>query len=124
MRELSQRMGLHTHDKPSAACLASRIPYGEPITEEKLGRIERAEQALHRLGFRSVRVRTHGRVARIELGDDEAVGRMMDPEMRGDVADAVRKAGYDYVALDLEGYRTGSMNETLTENERTEATTS
>ena len=110
IRALSRRMGLPTWNKPSFACLASRFPYGEEITEERLGRVERAEQYLLDLGFGQVRVRLHGDLARIELcaGDiPKAV------EQREKIHAALKGFGFAYVAIDLQGYRTGSMNEGL-----------
>ncbi len=112
VREASRRLGLPTADRPASACLASRIPYGTPVTSELLGRIERAEAALAELGFRVVRVRAHGDIARIEL-DVTEMTRMCDTSMRECVAARVRACGFRYVALDLEGYRTGSLNAAL-----------
>jgi uncharacterized protein len=112
IRELSRRCGLPTASKPAAACLASRVPYGTPITREILERIGRAEECLRRLGFVQLRVRHHGDVARIELGPGE-LGRFAEPDLRREVVAGLRDAGYRYVSLDLEGYRTGSLNETL-----------
>jgi len=110
IREASRAMGLPTWDKPAMACLASRIPYHEPITPEKLARIERAEDALRDMGFAECRVRTHGTIARIEVPPSD-VPRVA--KRANEVAAALKAAGYTYIALDLEGYRTGSMNETL-----------
>ena len=109
IRAASRVMRLPTADTPAAACLASRIPYGTPVTAARLKRIERAEQALHALGFARCRVRLHGDVGRIELppSDLEAAVRR-----RAAVAAALRQAGVPYAALDLEGYRMGSLNET------------
>jgi uncharacterized protein len=107
VRELSRRLGLRTWDKPAAACLASRLPHGTPVTVERLSAVGRAEAALRRLGFGQLRVRHHGEVARVELDPPElaeAFGR------REEVVAAVRSAGFRYVALDLEGYRPGSLN--------------
>jgi uncharacterized protein len=112
IRELARGLGLPVWDKPSLACLASRIPYGTPITEEKLGRIDRAEEALRGLGLQQVRVRDHGDVARIEV-EPATLARLLDGELRQAVVGAVKSAGYRYVSLDMEGYRTGSMNEAL-----------
>jgi len=112
IRELSRELGLPTWDKPAMACLASRIPYGDEITVERLGRVERAEGALRDLGIRQLRVRDHGDVARIEVPVEE-LSSLMDSRKRREVVEAVRRAGYRYVALDLEGYRTGAMNESL-----------
>jgi len=113
IRALSARMGLPTHDKPSAACLASRVPYGQPITAEVLERIGRAESLLRDMGFREFRVRSHGPIARIELGPQEDESALLEPAARRSLVARLKALGYKYVALDLEGYRTGSMNETL-----------
>ncbi len=110
IRELSRAMGLPTADRPASACLASRIPYGARVTAETLARVEKAEDALADLGFRQVRVRAHGDVARIELAPEE-MQRMLDPPAREAAHAAVRAAGFRFVALDLRGYRTGSLNE-------------
>lgn len=112
IRELSREMGLPTWDKPSFACLSSRLPYGTPVTVEALARIEAAEGVLRDLGFRQLRVRHHDKMARIELGPEE-MARMLDPAVRDQVVDALKRIGYTYVTLDLAGYRTGSMNEAL-----------
>ncbi len=113
IRELSRELGLPTYDKPSFACLASRFPYGESITAEKLERVEKAEELLHEMGFRQFRVRSHGEIARIELGQREEPGRLLEGERRERVVRTLKELGYLYVTLDLEGYRTGSMNEPL-----------
>jgi uncharacterized protein len=113
IRALSKAMGLPTWDKPAFACLSSRFPYGVPITREKLTKVGAAEEALRELGLRVLRVRHHGDVARLELGPAEferAAG-----ELRAEVVRRVKAAGYAYVALDLQGYRTGAMNEVLTD---------
>lgn len=112
VREASRLLGLPTADKPSYACLASRIPYGTKITPEKLGAVERAEEGLVGLGFRQVRVRLHGDVARIELAPGE-IARALDERTRARMVEAVKAAGFKYVTLDLQGYRTGSLNEAL-----------
>lgn len=112
IRELSKRLGLPTWSKPSFACLASRFVYGEPITEKKLGMVDRAEQLLLDLGFRQVRVRIHGTIARIEVAPEE-ISRMLEESVRERVYQYCKSLGFSYVALDLGGYRTGSMNETL-----------
>lgn len=112
IRILSQKAGLPTWKKPSLACLATRFVYGEPITEEKLKRVELAEQYLWDLGFDQVRVRIHGNLARIELLSKE-MDRLLDQALREEVDTYFKKIGFTYVALDLKGYRTGSMNETL-----------
>jgi len=112
IRRLSREMGLPTWDKPSFACLASRFPYGEEITPERLEMIDKAEQFLLDMGFRQVRVRFHGDLARIET-DEDGFGRMADASVRKKIHDELRSVGFTYVSLDLIGYRTGSMNETL-----------
>ncbi len=108
IREASRRMGLRTWDKPAAACLASRVPYGTPVSVEILSRVDRAEAALHGLGFRQVRVRHYGETARIEV-DEAELARAVSA--RRSVVDAVKAAGYRYVTLDLEGFRSGNLNE-------------
>ena len=112
IRELSKELGLPTWDKQSFACLASRFVYGETINEKKLGMVDRAEQLLLDLGFHQVRVRIHGEMARIELLPSE-FGKFMEESCRTKVYDYLKKLGFTYVTLDLGGYRTGSMNETL-----------
>ena len=112
IRFLSRKAGLPTWKKPSLACLATRFVYGETITEEKLKMVELAEQYLWDLGFSQLRVRVHGNLARIELPLEE-MGRMWEQGLREQVDTYFRKIGFAYVALDLRGYRTGSMNETL-----------
>ncbi|HOP92548.1 MAG TPA: ATP-dependent sacrificial sulfur transferase LarE [Acetivibrio thermocellus] len=112
IRKLSKEMGLKTWDKPSFACLSSRFPYGERITEEKLKRVDKAEQFLIDLGFKQVRVRYHGNLARIEVADED-FGRFMDKQIRNLVYSKFKELGFVYVSLDLMGYRTGSMNEEL-----------
>ncbi len=112
IRALSRRLGLPTWNKPSAACLASRIPYGTPITRESLAQIEEAERFLHSLGINQVRVRHHGDIARVEV---EAEGLPLLLESRSEVVNRLCELGFAYVTVDLEGYRTGSMNETLGE---------
>ena len=116
IRDLSRRMGLPTWNKPSFACLASRFPYGEEITVERLGRVERAEQFLMDLGFGQVRVRSHGDLARIELCATDISKAV---EQREKIQAALKEFGFAYVALDLLGYRTGSMNEVLTKEDST-----
>ena len=110
VRALAKRLGLTFHDKPSNACLSSRIAYGEVITLEKLNRVEAAEEAIRALGFRIVRVRSHEGIARIEVPRED-LPRIVDPAMAEKVARAVRDAGFVYVTIDLMGYRSGSMNE-------------
>ncbi|HKY04901.1 MAG TPA: ATP-dependent sacrificial sulfur transferase LarE [Blastocatellia bacterium] len=112
IRELSRRAGLPTFDEPASACLSSRVPYGQLVTIEKLSMVDRAESALKSLGFRQIRVRHHGDVARIEVADVE-MERALDPAMAARMAAALKSLGFKFVALDLEGYRTGSLNEAL-----------
>ena len=112
IRQLSREMGLPTYDKPSFACLASRFPYGETITREKLKAIETSEQLLFDLGFRQVRVRYHGDIARIEVNPDE-MEKLMSPDIRETVDSKIKQAGFAYVTLDLQGYRTGNMNKMI-----------
>ena len=112
IRSLSQAMNLPTWDKPSFACLASRIPYGEKITKEKLLGVEKAEVFLMAQGFRQMRVRCHGNLARIEVPEEE-FAKLADAEMRKKVDEAFKKIGFAYTAIDIKGYRTGSLNEVL-----------
>lgn len=112
IRALSQQLGLPTWDKPSYACLASRFPYGEEITAEKLDQVDRAEQLLRARGFRQMRVRIHGTLARIEVLPEQ-LPQLLEPQLRRFLSDAFRALGFSYVTVDLQGYRTGSMNETL-----------
>jgi uncharacterized protein len=112
IRALSRNAGLPTWDVPASACLSSRIPYGDEVTEPKLRQIERAEQALRDLGFRVFRVRHHDTVARIELARDE-MARALEPELREVIVREVKAAGYQFVAIDLQGYRLGSLNDVL-----------
>ena len=112
VRALARRLGVPTWDKPAMACLASRIPYGSEVTPEKLRQVAAAEEALRALGFRELRVRHHGAVARVELGADELDAALAGP-LRARVAAAVKAAGFAYAAVDLEGFRSGSLNEVL-----------
>jgi pyridinium-3,5-biscarboxylic acid mononucleotide sulfurtransferase len=112
VRQLSNALGLPTWDKPSFACLASRFPYGEEITPEELGRVDRAEEFLFSLGFKQVRVRHYQNLARIEVFPEE-IGRLMEDGLRDKVVNHLKRLGYKYVTLDLQGFRTGSMNEVL-----------
>lgn len=112
IRSLSQRFGLPTWNKPAFACLASRVPYGEPIDREKLLKIERAEDVLRLRGFHQYRVRVHGDLARIEVAPDERA-RFFDPDTLDEVSRAIKEAGFLYVALELEGYRSGSLNRAI-----------
>ena len=111
IRALSRELGLSTWDKPSLACLASRIPYGTPITIDLLGRISEAEDYIRSLGVKQVRVRHHGEIARIEAPPEEMALLLQN---RSGLVERLRNFGYTYVTLDLEGYRTGSMNEPFT----------
>lgn len=117
IRNFSREMGLPTWDKPSFACLASRFPYGEKITAEKLDRVGKAEELLDALGFTQYRVRSHGDLARIEVLPDE-IDKFFDSSLREKVTKEFKKLGFVYVSLDLTGYRTGSMNESLKEEEK------
>jgi uncharacterized protein len=112
IRRLSQRARLPTWDRPASACLASRLPYGTEVTPEKLALVERGEAALRELGFRQFRVRLHEKLARIEIAPEE-MPRAMSPEMAAAITAQLKAAGFLYVALDLEGYRQGSLNESL-----------
>jgi uncharacterized protein len=112
IREMSRRAGLPTWDEPASACLSSRVPYGQMVTIEKLSAVDRAESALRRLGFRQVRVRHHGEIARIEISEAE-MPRALNVETAQQMAATLKAIGFKYVALDLEGYRTGSLNEAL-----------
>ena len=110
IRALSKELGLPTWNKQSFACLSSRFVYGETISEDRLQMVDRAEQLLLDLGFHQVRVRIHGMMARIELHPSE-FARLLDPLVRGKITAEFRALGFRYITMDLEGYRTGSMNE-------------
>ena len=112
IRELSKQMGLATWDKPAMACLASRIPYGSPITIEKLKMIDEAEAFLLARGVAQCRVRHHGPLARIEVGDSD-LKKIVDHDLRKNVVRKLRAMGFSYIAVDLEGYVSGSMNRVL-----------
>ncbi len=112
IRLASKEMNLPTWDKPALACLASRFPYGTEITDTGLEQVAGAERVLRSRGFRQIRVRHHGSVARIEVGQDE-IGRFADRNLALDISREIKSLGYAYVALDLDGYRTGSLNEVL-----------
>jgi len=122
IRRLSQELGLPTWNKQSFACLSSRFPYGETITPERLRMIDQAEQFLLDLGFHQIRVRFHGNLARIET-DQAGFRKMADEALRQDIYRKFKEIGFVYVALDILGYRTGSMNETLSASERETART-
>lgn len=112
IRALSRAAGLPTWDRPAAACLSSRIPYGTEVTPENVKLVERGEEALATLGFRVYRVRYHGALARIEIGSDE-LERALSLDMAQKLVQAFRALGFQYVTLDLAGYRQGSLNEVL-----------
>jgi len=112
IRELSRWAGLPTWDRPAAACLSSRIPYGTPVTIENIRTVEAGEEEIKALGFRQFRTRFHGELVRIEIAPDE-LPRALNMEMAGRLTVIFKRLGYKYVALDLEGYRQGSMNEVL-----------
>jgi len=117
IRQLSQRAGLPTWDRPASACLASRVPYGTEVTPERLTMIERGEAALRELGFRQFRVRLHDKLARVEIAPEE-MERALSKETCAAISQALKSAGFTYVALDLEGYRQGSLNESLRQPKR------
>ncbi len=112
IRIMSKAAGLPTWDKPAAPCLSSRIPYGSEITLEKLNRIEEAEKHVRQLGFPILRVRDHGEVARIEVPRED-IARLVDPDVAHSVNDRLKELGYRYVAVDLRGFRSGSLNEAI-----------
>ncbi len=112
IRTLSRAAGLPTADLPASACLASRLPYGTEVTIERLAQIEKGEEALRALGFRQIRLRHHGEIARVEI-DPAELPRALEPEMAARIVRAIKPLGFRYVALDLEGYRMGSLNEVL-----------
>ena len=113
IRDCSRDLGLDTWDLPSQSCLATRIPQGDLLTAEALGMVEAAERFLHGLGFAQVRVRNHGGLARIEVAGAD-MDRMASPQIREQVADALKKIGFTFVSLDMEGYASGKMNPTKT----------
>lgn len=117
IRVLSKELGLLTWDKPSFACLSSRFPYGNKITKDKLKMVEEAEQFLLDLGFRQVRVRHHGEIARIEVNPEERV-QFFDVALMDKIGEKLKSIGYTYITLDMLGYRTGSMNEVLSAEEK------
>jgi len=112
IRELARAAGLRLWDKPASACLASRIEYGRPVTAEALLQVEQAEDALRNLGFRQFRVRHHGEIARIEIAPEE-MARALTVEMAAEFTRRFKAIGFTYITLDLEGYRSGSMNAVL-----------
>jgi uncharacterized protein len=117
IRELSRMAGLPTWDRPASACLSSRIPYGTPVTVETVKTVEQGEEALKALGFRQFRVRFHGELVRIEIARDE-MERALTMEMAEKIAAIFKPLGFHYITLDLEGYRQGSMNESLKLNRK------
>jgi uncharacterized protein len=112
IRELARSAGLRVWDKPASACLSSRIEYGRPVTREALSTVEQGEDALRGLGFRQFRVRHHGEIVRIEIAAHE-LPRALDPEMAAELARVFKELGFKFVTLDLEGFRSGSMNSLL-----------
>jgi pyridinium-3,5-biscarboxylic acid mononucleotide sulfurtransferase len=112
IRVLAHAAGLPMWDRPASACLSSRIPYGLPVTIQKLSDIERGEAALRRLGFHQMRVRHHEQIARIEIAPDE-LPRALNVDMSRKIVEAFKRIGFKYIALDLEGYRQGALNEVL-----------
>lgn len=120
IRDLSRAAGLPTADLPASACLSSRLVYGLEVTPERLAQVEKGEAALHELGFRQVRLRHHGFLARVEVSPEE-LPRALDPDMARAIADVIKPLGFRWVSLDLEGYRTGSLNAALSRAERSAA---
>jgi uncharacterized protein len=118
IRELARQAGLRVWDKPASACLSSRIEYGRPVTPEALQVVERGEDAIRALGFRQFRVRHHGDIVRIEIAREE-LPRALSIEMSGEFASIFKKLGFKFVTLDLEGFRSGSMNSLLPADELT-----
>jgi pyridinium-3,5-biscarboxylic acid mononucleotide sulfurtransferase len=112
IRVLSRAAGLPTADLPASACLASRLPYGTEVTRERLSQVEEGEERLRALGFRQLRLRHHGSLARVEI-DPSELARALDPQMAARMVAALKPLGFRFVALDLEGYRTGALNEVL-----------
>ena len=112
IRELARQAGLRIWDKPASACLSSRVEYGRPVTRETLAAVEKGEDALHALGFRQVRVRHHGEIVRIEIAREE-LARALDPAMAAEFIGIFKRLGFKFVTLDLEGFRSGSMNALL-----------
>jgi len=112
IRELARQAGLRIWDKPASACLSSRVGYGRPVTRETLAAVEKGEDALHALGFRQVRVRHHGEIVRIEIAREE-LARALDPAMAAEFIGIFKRLGFKFVTLDLEGFRSGSMNALL-----------
>ncbi len=117
LRELASHFGLEVWDKPQMACLASRIPYGSPVTKEKLGQVEKAEEYLRSLGFKQLRVRHHDKLARIELPLDD-IKKVYNQKLHDKIADEFRRLGFIWVTLDLAGFRSGSMNEAIKRSDK------
>ncbi|MHC5083312.1 MAG: ATP-dependent sacrificial sulfur transferase LarE [Planctomycetota bacterium] len=117
IRTLSKEMGLPTAEMPASPCLASRVAYGQTITEEKLNQVEQAEDVLREMGFVEFRVRHHGNVARIEVPTAE-IEKLVSKPFRTHILDKLKAIGFQYIALDLQGFRSGSLNESLTEDEK------
>ena len=117
IRSLSKSLGLPTWDKPSFACFSSRFPYGMKITEDNLAKVESAEKFLRKFGITQVRVRHHNETARIEVPEEDIAGILAN-NTRGKIVHHFKKLGYTYITVDLEGYRTGSMNEVLSETDK------
>jgi uncharacterized protein len=115
VRQLSKKMGLPTWNKPASPCLASRIPYGTPVSQPVLSQIGEGEKYLHSLGLTQLRLRHHGDIARIEV-DEKEMPLVMNAKLRADIVDKLKSLGYKYVTLDMVGYRTGSLNEVLDQN--------
>lgn len=112
IREFSKQLALSTWDKPSSPCLSTRFPYGQRITKKALKKVERAEDLLRTLGFYKVRVRDHGSIARIEVEEDK-IGLLLIPEKRKIISEKLKSLGYEFVSLDLDGYKSGSLNRVL-----------
>jgi len=117
IRQISKELGLPTWNKPSFACLSSRFPYGQRISADKLEQVDAAERFLREKGFKQVRVRHHDHTARIEVAPLE-MSRFFDSELITEIVSELKRIGYTYITLDLEGYRTGSMNEVLSEDQK------
>ncbi|MEQ8156091.1 MAG: ATP-dependent sacrificial sulfur transferase LarE [Clostridiaceae bacterium] len=115
IRAFSKELGLNTWDKPPYACLLTRIPYGNELIEEDFEKIENSEKYMMSIGFRAVRVRCHGDLARIEVGRDD-MSRLFNEELLNTISQKIKDLGFKYVTLDLQGYRTGSFNETINKN--------
>ena len=112
VRRLARMLGLSCWDKPAAPCLSSRIPYGEAITSKRLARVGSAEELIRNQGFRDFRVRDHGEIARLEIPVEE-LNRALKPDRREAIVEGLRGLGYQYVTLDMRGFRSGSLNEVL-----------